>query len=183
MSWLASAETHLALLLTTNNLSPSNVASKLDVQNFASGVAMLIEQSEVTEDITDKQGHYLQIETELWDITNRWMELYNSTAEFTEEWDNVGDLPIDASVSVKFTEPKTPVSEGEKLDNLKKRDDLGINEKIDLIMIDNPDLSREEAKEKLMRIQEEKLQRFSASFANAVETTQSDEGDDGSAEG
>jgi hypothetical protein len=172
--WLAGIEAYLAMLLTTNNLSPANVSSKLDAQNFASGIAMLIEQSEVTEDITDKQGHYLDVEMQSWDIIGRWSRIYDVTGEFNDDWYDIG-LPEDTMVNVKYHDPKPKVTEGEKLENLKKRYELGINEKVDLIMIDNPDMTRDEAEQKLLKIMAERVQNFTSAVQGAISDNQNDD--------
>ena len=70
--------------------------------------------------------------------------------------------PDDLEIAVKFSEAKPAVTEAERLENIKRRKDLGINEQVDLIMLDNPDMTREEAEDKLKKILAEKLQRSSA---------------------
>ena len=66
---------------------------------------------------------------------------------------------VDADVGIKYTELKPAVTEGEKLDNLKKRKDLGLNRQVELIRMDDPDLSVEDAELKLKEINEEKMAR------------------------
>ena len=70
------------------------------------------------------------------------------------------------------------LTEKEKLENLKARKELGINEMIDLIMIDNPDMDANQAREKLLRISEENLQRLNSAFAGSMteEETNDDQG-------
>lgn len=181
--WLNAMEQYLAMLLTTNNMSPSQVAAKLDVQSFPSGVAMLIEQSEVVEDITEKQTDYFEIERRLVDILGRWTRIYSQTNEFNDTWAGFEPLSEDVSDSyyVKYQDPKPPTSEREHLENLKLRKDLGLNELVDLLRRDNPDMSEEQAQEKLQKIREESMARLSGALSSAIASTQ-DESPGGSAD-
>jgi hypothetical protein len=156
--WLETIKTTLALLLSTNNLSPRNIAGSLDVNNAASGVAMMIEQSEVVGDLQDVQELYQDKEPEMWAIVAAWHSLYHSTNSLIEDMQMV--LPItDSEVLLKFNSIKPMSSEKEKLEALKLRDELGLNTKSELIKIDNPDLSDEDAKAKLKEIEDEKMAR------------------------
>lgn len=156
-SWMKMIEQYVALVLTTNNLSPSNVSGTLNANTFPSGIAALVEQSEATDDISDKQNEYKDTERRIWEATKRWQNLYMSTSQLVPEFAEVGQLPDDLEISIKFHEAKPAITEAEKLNNLKVRKELGIDEMIDLIRIDNPDMTEEEATKKLERIQAEKL--------------------------
>jgi len=150
-SWMRMVEQYIALLLTTNNLSSANVSGQLTASTFPSGIAMLIEQSESTDDITEKQLEYSHMERCLWSIAADWINLYRPTDNLCSEIAEIS-LPPNLVVSAKFLEAKPALSEAERLANIKARKDLGINEEVDLIMIDNPGMSREEAEKKLLAI-------------------------------
>lgn len=160
-AWLKLIEQYVALVLSTNNLSPSNLSIKLDPANFPSGVAMMIEQSQSTESVIDKQAYYRDIEKELWEIIFAWQNLYFQEGKLTKEFSMIGPIPEGTDVKIKFEFSKAPISEKEKLENIKLRKDLGINEEVDLIMMDNPDLNHEEAEQKLLKIKQEKLNSIS----------------------
>lgn len=164
--WMAMIEQYVALLLTTNNLSPGNVAMKLDANNFPSGIAMMIEKSEATDDISDKQKAYQDIERKLWRIIAAWQNLYFGTKELTDSFMDIGKLPDDIEVGVSFMDIRPVISEKEKLETLKARKDLGLNTEIELIQRDNPDLSEKEAAEKLLKIKTEKLENVKAFQSN-----------------
>lgn len=157
-SWMRMIEQYTALLLTTNNLSPGNIAGKLDANTFPSGIAMMIEMSEATDDISDKQKSYKDIERNLWEIIKRWQNSLLASQELIEEFVEIGALPEDLNVSIKFNEIKPVISETEKLNGLKLRKELGLNTEIELLMLDNPDLSEDEAEQKLLKIKEQKLE-------------------------
>jgi hypothetical protein len=152
--WLETLRTTLSLLLSTNNLSPRAVSASLDVSNAASGIALMIDQSEMTQDVQDVQQLYQDWENYLWRVTQKWHALYHGHQSLVPELQEIP--PIDnPRVVLKFHQLRPVVSEAERLDALKKRQELGISSTVDLIMIDNPDLSRDEAVARAAEILEE----------------------------
>lgn len=157
--WMRAIEQYLALLLTTNNLSVAHVSGKLDVVNFPSGIAAIVEMSEVTLETEDKYSQYAQQERDAFKIIQLWQAYLLSTDEVDPSFKLLPELPADIGTTLvtKFTSIKPVMTETERLANLKARKELGINEEIDLIMLDNPDMTQDEAEAKLLRIKEAKL--------------------------
>jgi hypothetical protein len=152
--WRSSIEQYVALLLSTNNLSPTTIASKLDVANFPSGIAMLIDRSESTDSIQDKQTEFYWVEMKLWEVVKRWHNLYESKGLLIKEFSDIGKLPDQLRVTVKFPDDTAEViSQADQLNNMKIKKDLGIVSQIDLLMQDNPGMTKEEAQAKLQEIQ------------------------------
>lgn len=152
-------ESYIALLLTTNNLSTSAVASSLNGAATApSGIAMVIDKSESMEDVNDQRQIFVDKEPAIWRKINKWLNLYGdqvveglsglSLAENFEE-----------NFSLNFIDAPVIVSEQEKLANLKARKELGIDSMIDLIMKDNPQLTEDQAKEKLAKILKDNIEK------------------------
>lgn len=177
--WMSMVEQYVALLLTTNSLSPSNIATKLDANSFPSGIALMIEQAEATNDVVDKQRFYLDIERQLWDITRRWQENLIEGDVAIEKLNNIGLLSDEMSLSISFPDFKPVRTEREKLEAIKMRKELGINSMVELLMIDNTDLTREEAEEKLLNIRQDEIERASVALAQNVEARPQLEADDG----
>jgi hypothetical protein len=171
--WMRSIEQYVALLLSTNKLSPSSISTKLDAAQFPSGIAMLVEMSEATDDIEDKQKMFKDNERKTFDIIKAWHNTYQGN--LTPEFDALGKLPEEMDVNIKFNDVKPITTEKEKLETIKVRQELGLNEKVELLMLDNPDLSPEEAAEKLLRIEEEKMKAFHNSFVTASEDDSEDD--------
>lgn len=167
--WLQSIEQYVALLLTTNDLSVNTVSTKLDMANFPSGVAMIVDQAEAVNSTEDSEKEFRKAERELWEITKRWQNLMLEKKALTKEFEEIGKIE-NAEVNVKYHEIKPIMSEKEKLENIKVRKDLGINEEIDLIIMDNPEMSREEAEAKLMTIKAEKLNNMKEVMQNALDS-------------
>lgn len=147
-------EMYVALLLTTNNLSSSSVQSTMSGgKDFASGIAMMIDKAESMEDVQDQEQIFRDKEPEVWELVRDWSPLYIDKLE-PEFKENA--LPSDDfDVTLKFNPPQAVQSEGDKLDNLQKRKNLGINTLEDLIMMDNPGLTKDEAQAKLKQIEDE----------------------------
>lgn len=152
-------EMYIALWLSTNNLSTSNFASSLQGgKGLASGVALLIDKAESIEDVEDQAEIFRDSEPEAWAIIAAWQALYGGRNLLSDKFSKY-KVPLDPVVSLQFNDAKTIESEKEKLDIIKQRIDLGLNTMVELIMRDNPSLNEEQAKERLKKILEEKIQR------------------------
>ena len=159
-NWMRSIEQYVAMLLTTNNLSVTQLAGKLDATQLPSGIALVVERAEVTVETEDKHSQYASMERELFNIFAAWQAVLYETADVDPDLVvAVPRLPEDIAsrLVVRFNEAKPVMTESEKLANLKARKELGINEEVDLIMMDNPDMTREDADKKLLAIKEAKM--------------------------
>ncbi len=151
-AWMASIEQYVALLLSTNNLSPSSVAVKLEMSNFPSGIAMLVEKSEATGPVEDQQKKFRYGEKREFEIIKQWVSVLNESNSLDVDFSLIGILPDDLKVTTKFNDPKEVTTEKEKLQNLDLRKALGLNTMVELIMMDNPDLSEKDAQAKALKL-------------------------------
>lgn len=177
--WMKSIEQTTALLLSTNNLSPSSVAAKLDPSQMPSGIAMLIEKSDSTEDVKDSQGNFSKAERKLWKKYAKWHNIYYSSRELDPEFAVAGQLPENLEVSTKFNPGSEVISEADKLGNMKLKKDLGIVREVDLIMEDNPGMSEEEAMKKLLEIKKERLESQVSAASKVADEMAANAGGDG----
>lgn len=154
--WMSTIEQTVALLLSTNNLSPSTVAGKLDPNQLASGIAMLIDRSDSTDSITDKQTEFYWIELKEWEIIKRFQNLYSKLNILSQEFKAVGPIAEDVRVQVKFPEDSGEiVSRSDDLDNKKKEKEIGVSSVIDLIMKENPGMNRQDAEKRALEIKDD----------------------------
>ncbi len=160
---------YVALYLTTNNLSTRAVATELNGTDMASGVAMMIDKSESTEDVNDQQSIFLNKEPNLWRKIQKWDTIYRAKNLLSEDFKMIPPLPvgIDKTIQIKFEEASPIQTEGDKIDALQKRKDLGINTMVELMIKDDPTLTEEKAKEKLLEIQKEAVQRAQTAMIGA----------------
>jgi hypothetical protein len=154
---MKAVEMHVALTLTTNNLTTSGVSMQLSGSgSFASGIAMMIDKSESMEDVKDQEQIFKDAEYDIWERIGLWMDVYGSKKLLEPSLQEI-PFPQDIdSMSVKFHGMQPIMSEAEKLDNLKKRKDLGISTMTDLLLIDNQSLTKDQAKDKLIEIANER---------------------------
>lgn len=150
-------EQYTALLLSTNNLEPSSISGNLSATNAASGIQELIQKSELTNEIEDDQELYRDNEPELMRLVATWMNLFASKKLLHPKYADVGLINPSLDYTIKFPPVQAYMSEKDKLDMLQLRYQLGLDSMIDILMLDNPDFSRDEAEEKLMRVLEDKL--------------------------
>lgn len=155
-------EMYVALLLSTNNLSTTGFSSSLkDARQLASGVAMLIDRSELIEDIGDRGQVFRDGEPQIWKVLSRWANTYREKALLIDDMQEV-PLPMDVEVNLTFGSPQPILSELDKLAILEKRKELGLSTQVELLMRDDPGLTEDEAKAKLDQITKEKMDAMDA---------------------
>lgn len=172
--WLSIIEMDVALYLSNNDLSPSTVSSKLDAKNLASGIAMLIERSESTQDIQQKQKMFVRGENETFQLIQLWRDALGETQ--CDELKALPTLNLENEVMLTFRESKPVVSEQEHVKTLSDRKTLGLNTLKDLIKRDNPGMSDEQADQKLTEIMDERT-KFREMFALPGQDPNAGEGD------
>lgn len=174
---MAVTEMQIAMCLTTNNLTTSGVSTSLGQgTTFPSGIALLIDKSESMEDVKDQEQVFLDNEPVMWDVINKWLMLYQGEGSLQENLVGLA-YPEGADVLINFQHGQVITTEAEKLGNIKLRKELGINTQAELIKIDQPGLTDEEAEEKLEKILEDKKLRMK-SAANGMEDSDAGEEDE-----
>ena len=151
-------ESYIALLLTSNNLSTSSVSSSLQGSNTApSGIAMIIDKSESMEDVNDQRQIFIDNEPAIWRKINKWLNVYGDNLVDELKGLSLND-GFEENFYLEFRDAPVILSEQEKLNNLKIRKELGLDTMIDLIKKDNPQMTDEQADEKLKELLAEKIQ-------------------------
>lgn len=156
---LQTAEMYIALMLSTNNLSTKGVSISLQGgQDFASGVAMILDKAESMEDVNEQADHFVEAEPEIWCLLAKWHKLFKTRDALDDALMEM-ELPEEPAVQVQFPPPAPIVSEKEKLEILEKRLQLKLSTHLEALMRDDPSLTEETAKEKLKKILEEAMRR------------------------
>lgn len=153
---LRSLMAYVALLLTTNNLSVNTVQGDLDASTIASAIAKMVDEADVMDDISEDQEYYGKKEKEVISVVQSWVEVYKPTQQLIPVLNEMQKIPV-SKVNTKYHNVEQVITEAEKLDNLQKRKDLGIDREVDLIMKDNPGMSEDEATKRAMAIAEERV--------------------------
>lgn len=151
-------EMYIALLLTTNNLSTSGVSTQLSGgSTLPSGIALILDKAESLEDIQDQRQVFIDKEPDMWEAINQDLKVYGD-GNLVEELKGL-QLPDDfkKNFNLKFHDATPIMSEQEKLNNMKLRQELGIDTMLSLLMKDDPSLSEQQAEEKLKKLIEQRL--------------------------
>ncbi len=98
--------------------------------------------------VEDNQDRYAWVEFQLFEIIKRVLD--------TKASNPFGDQEI----SVIYPKPKVLVTDKETLENIKMMLDLGLIEKWEALVMRDPNLSPEDAQDKLERIEEERQGRL-----------------------
>jgi hypothetical protein len=153
---LKSTQAYCALLLTTNNLSPKTVAGELNASTAASAIAMMVEDAEVTDDVSEDQEYYGCKEKEVLETVCAWVEAYRGTNQLLPELQGTDKFDPDL-MQTKYHNQEQVITEADKLNNFKLREALGLNTRVEMIMRDNPGMSKEDAEKKLLEILAERV--------------------------
>lgn len=170
-------EQYIALLLSTNDLAANTVQGDLTANNAASGIQELIVRSEVTGAIEDEEQIFLDAEPIIFDKIRAWFNFYFDRKLLTDKLMQIGRIPEDITIRVKFMPFQEFLTEEQKLNIIEKRKQIGLDTFVDSIKRDNPELNDEQAEEKALQIQEEKLQRSMMMFGNGQNSEPPQQGD------
>jgi hypothetical protein len=146
-SHLKNAEQLVATLLSTNDLEPSAVATRLTAETATSGIHELISKSSLTSSIEDEQSLYREGEQKDFRVEAKWVNYLIANKLACEALQLIGSIDENILVQVDFEAPKAFVSDKEKIENWGKRLEIGVNTLEDIIAMDHPDWSEEQVKE------------------------------------
>jgi hypothetical protein len=130
--------TYLSMVLDEQGISSTQ--SLQGNEKFTSGLDRLLSQADVQAIIEDNQDSYVRFEQQIFETVNRMIG---------EEFSSV-------ALQVTFKKPKMLTSDTDKLANIEKMLELGLIEEWEKFIEVDPNLSPEQAKEKLKRINENK---------------------------
>ena len=134
-----------------------NINMELKGSTAESGISKAISGSSVQKIINKNQMLYSRVEKEVFDILKRWTEVLALP--------NMR-LQTDDELRVIYPKPKVMISDTETLNNIKMKLELGLIEKWEAFIALDPNLSEEEAKEKLERINIEKMNSAMRALSN-----------------
>lgn len=135
--WQKIILTYLKQVLAEHGI---NSAQSIDgeTEKYASGLDRLIASADVQWIIQENQEIYLELENNVFEIVKAWESL-KGNKEFTQ-FDEI---------KVIYQKPTVQISDSEKLNNIKMLLDMGLVDKEGALQILDPNLSVEQAKEKI----------------------------------
>lgn len=157
-SHMRMVEQYIALLLSTNDLSANMVAGSLQATTAASGIQDLINKAEVTSAIEDEHEIFREVEQTSFEVIRAWHNLYVGKKLMQDKYQKIGVIDESATLNVKFMPPEEFMTEEQKLNIIEKRLNLGLDDMVDAMIRDNPDMGEDEAKEKLLQMLGRKIE-------------------------
>jgi hypothetical protein len=136
--------TYASMILDEQGINSSQVAHQGN-EKYTSGLDRLLASADIQSLIEDNQEKYLELEHEIFEIVKQCNLVLGGYVYSSDE------------VGITFLKPKMLISDSEKLDNLKKKRDLGIFEDWELLVDYNPNLSEEDAKSRIDDLKAKKL--------------------------
>jgi len=115
------------------------------MESFSSGLERLIANADVMTQVEMNQELYIKAEREILEILKAYSDLLS-----------LGYFKEDDELNVIFPKPKLMVSDSETLANIEKRLSLGLMQKYEALMMIDPNMSEDQAKEKLAEIEAER---------------------------
>lgn len=138
---------YLKQILSQHGINSTQAISG-DMSSFSSGLERMIAMADVQDLRMQNQNLYSSLEKEVFEIVKAWDQNEAIATGRGRLFDD------DDTLQVYYPKPKVMISDAETLANIEKRLDLGLMEKHEALMLLDPNLSEEEAKEKLARIDE-----------------------------
>jgi len=160
---------YLSGVLSQHGINSASVL-KDGGQSFTSGLDRALANSDVTNIIQQNQNDFSGVEKRAFEIVKLWAQVHDLGVKFSE----------DSELQIHFPRPKILISDRETLENIQLRLDMGLIDKVEALMILNPNLTEEEARDKIESIKDEKLaaqQTFMGNMQAGADKDDADESD------
>jgi hypothetical protein len=155
--------TYLRQILAEHGLESGSSLSE-NVQNFASGLERVIANASVQDIVQKNQESYVEMEQKMFEIIKA-----------IEEFKGRSVFKKDDELQVVFQKPKILISDAETLANIEKRLSLGLMEKYEALIELDPNLTKDEAKQKLQDIDDSRMMKLGATIGGTQGNIQDDQ--------
>jgi hypothetical protein len=146
--YMMAIKEYISALLKTNKLEPSTVIGLDSAMTASSGVQEMLQKSELNESLEDIKEFYRDAEPLIFQKYIKWHNYLFDKMLLDDDFASIGRIPEDIKIVTKFNEPRSTMTEKEKLEIIKIRRDLHLDTMVDSIMRDNPELTHEQAQDK-----------------------------------
>jgi hypothetical protein len=143
-----------------------------DMESFSSGLERAIANADIQDQVMIMQDLYTKVEKKLFNIIKAWEFLINRNT-----------FSVEDEIEVIFPKPRVMISDKEVLENIETRLRLGLIEKHEALMILDPNLSEDEAREKIETMDNSTTERMRSVFGNQEENQVRPEGDQTESQG
>lgn len=161
-------EQQLAFTLSTNNIQATSIQGSLTAAAAQSGIQEIVQRSDNVGEIEAQQQYYEDGEPKIFKIIAKWHNLYLKKGLLDDDLAEIGMIDEDIFVFPKFEKPQVMLSDKEKLEVWKMREEMNIDSEIDIIQKDNEMMTREEAEAKFRQVLADKLIKSSMELKDIV---------------
>lgn len=126
-------ESLVALFLSSRGLDPKSVSTKGEAAKFNSGIERLLSMLEQFEASREDFAVYEQAEKKIFEIVKAYLNTYSGTEVLKY---NIGMIPDDATVEVKFHAPEMIKTDADKIELIKSKLELGLISQVEAIQMD-----------------------------------------------
>lgn len=166
---LGLVKAELAMWLESKGIKPGSVGS-MTVDNAASGIAKMIDESDTTEDRKKQVSIFAPRDAECLElIINQMLPVWRNDPSFQVD---IPLLGMNYDVTSEFPEQKPLIDEGVATDTEIKKINAGLTTKKRAIKKLNPDMSDEQVEELMAEIQNDKAGKMPSSIPNEPDTTE-----------
>lgn len=130
---LAAIEALVSAFLSTRGINPKEISASGESVQYTSGLDRLLAMIDKISANKEDFETYQAAEESIFDLVNRWQEALKSTSTLDSKY-VVGSIHKDASISVKYFKPNLIQTEREQLDNYDRKNELGLESRIEYIM-------------------------------------------------
>lgn len=145
----------IGLTLSTNDMSPSSI-SATGGQKANSGLQQLLEMSDTIEARKQDEPLLRDAEQDHWQVIAKYHNWLADQGLLNKDAKALGRFTDDFDISISYQDDRPIESEEDRINRAARMLDLGLATKGDALQIVRPDLTDEQAEEKLQEIQEEK---------------------------
>lgn len=149
-------ETELRMWLDTKSIKAASIGN-LEIENAASGIAKMIDESDTTEARQEQETLYQDVEKRLWKLIGIMHDVWLENGDNLEEKRRV----IDAlKVNTTFEDQEVVVDTEKKIREVKMKLDTGLTSKRRAVREANPELDETELDELMAEIEEDESKAF-----------------------
>ena len=143
----------LSNFLSSKGIDPKMVTGSADAQRFGSGIERFLAMLEKFEASKDDFAIYRRTEEKVYDLVKAWHNRLRETDLLDDKYKTV-ELPQESRVIVEFRQPELIQSPEDRINVWSRKIEEGLASRVDALM-DLKGLSRDEAVQKLLEIEED----------------------------
>lgn len=123
----------ISMFLSSRGLDSDEIKFDGTAKSFSSGIERLLAMIEKFEASKSDLDLFEKAEKQSFDILRALINTYSNTGVLNKKWD-IGEIPKDAYITIKFAEPQMIETEDEKLARIEKKMNMGLMSRVKAYM-------------------------------------------------